>query len=73
MDVSYTVRGATQTECQLALDDLCTRLGARPTNPPANPVGRGWVARAVPSAKALAENGRLLAGTVPSTGQARST
>lgn len=40
------VRGQTRAERQAALDELCRLLGARPTNPPSDRIGPGWVARA---------------------------
>jgi len=40
------VRGRTEYECQQALDELCERLGARPTLLPSARFGHGWVARA---------------------------
>ncbi|MFJ8146577.1 hypothetical protein ACIQ6R_16120 [Streptomyces sp. NPDC096048] len=48
-DVVYMVRGTTREVCQRELDRVCRLLGAVPTNPPSDSVGRGWVARAVPS------------------------
>ena len=48
-DVVYMVRGRTRETCQQALDRLCRLLGARPTMLPNDSVGRGWVARAVPT------------------------
>jgi hypothetical protein len=55
-DVSYMVRGSTRAVCQAALDSLCAALGARPTMLPSDAVGNGWIARAVPTAKAPAED-----------------
>jgi hypothetical protein len=46
MGVSFMVRGRTERECQQALDELCERLGARPTLLPSARFGHGWVARA---------------------------
>ncbi|MFJ7998982.1 hypothetical protein ACIQ7D_17800 [Streptomyces sp. NPDC096310] len=51
-DVSYMVRGTTRDSCQDALDRLCRLLGATPTTRPTDTIGRGWVARAVPTAEA---------------------
>ncbi|MFI2426523.1 hypothetical protein ACH5A7_20905 [Streptomyces sp. NPDC018955] len=48
-DVVYMVRGKTREICQRELDRICELLGAVPTNPPSDSVGRGWAARAVPS------------------------
>ncbi|MEU5976363.1 hypothetical protein [Streptomyces sp. NPDC047315] len=47
MAISYMVRGDDRIECQAELDRLCERMGAVPTNPPSDRIGRGWVARAV--------------------------
>jgi hypothetical protein len=46
MAVSYMVRGRTEAECRAALDELCERLGARPTLWPSARFGHGWIARA---------------------------
>ncbi|MER7046764.1 hypothetical protein [Streptomyces jumonjinensis] len=46
-EVSYMVRGRTESECARELDRLCHLLGARPTMRPSDRVGPGWVARAV--------------------------
>ncbi|MEU8839946.1 hypothetical protein AB0D97_12565 [Streptomyces roseus] len=54
MGVSYMVRGATRSECQRALDELCRLLGAVVTTGPSDALGRGWVARAVPMTQAPA-------------------
>lgn len=52
------VRGASRDECQQALDELCRLLGARPTNPPTDRVGPGWVARAQAAAPTVKGEGR---------------
>ncbi|MFD5675598.1 hypothetical protein [Streptomyces sp. NPDC127040] len=54
MGVSYMVRGSTAAECQAELDRLCLLLGATPTTGPSDALGRGWVARAVPTPQAPA-------------------
>lgn len=56
-DVVYMVRASSQAACQAQLDRLCQLLGARPTLLPNNGVGRGWVARAVPTKAPDAEDG----------------
>lgn len=48
------VRGGTERECQRELDRLCLLLGATPTTVPSDKLGRGWVARAVPTPQAPA-------------------
>ncbi|WP_420032254.1 hypothetical protein ACN2WE_05170 [Streptomyces sp. cg28] len=48
-DVVFMVRAGSRADCQAELDRLCRLLGARPTMPPSDSVGRGWVARAVPA------------------------
>jgi hypothetical protein len=55
MGISYMVRGGTEAECQRELDRLCRLLGAVPTTRPSDALGRGWVARAVPTPKAPAD------------------
>lgn len=52
------VRGGTQDECQAALDRLCRLLGARPTLPPSDRIGPGWVARAQATAPVVKGEGR---------------
>lgn len=59
-DVVYMVRGRTRAICQRELDRICQLLDARPTMRPTDGVGRGWVARAVPTTKTPAEDGRGL-------------
>ncbi|MCX4543791.1 hypothetical protein [Streptomyces sp. NBC_01565] len=54
MGISYMVRGSTAAECQRELDRLCRLLGAVATSLPSDALGRGWVARAVPTPKAPA-------------------
>lgn len=54
MGVSYMVRGATEAECRRELDRLCRLLGAVVTMLPSDALGRGWVARAVPTPEAPA-------------------
>ena len=44
-----------KAECMRALRDLCDRLGARPATMPTDIVGRGWLARAVPTEPAAEE------------------
>ncbi|MFF2475090.1 hypothetical protein [Streptomyces sp. NPDC058066] len=51
-DVSYMVRGSTRAVCQRELEHICLLLDAAPTMLPADTVGRGWTARAVPTTKA---------------------
>lgn len=54
MGVSYMVRGSTAAECQRELDRLCALLGAVATMLPSDALGRGWIARAVPTPRAPA-------------------
>lgn len=51
-EVVYMIRAASRADCQRELDRLCQLLDAQPTMPPCSSVGRGWVARAVPTTKA---------------------
>ncbi|WP_143060418.1 hypothetical protein [Streptomyces misionensis] len=48
MAIRYAVQADTRDECERALQELCTRLGARPATLPTDAVGRGWLARAIP-------------------------
>lgn len=52
------VRGQSRAECQAALEELCRLLGARPTLPPSDRIGPGWVARAQATAPATKGEGR---------------
>ncbi|MFF3928243.1 hypothetical protein [Streptomyces hirsutus] len=55
-DVVYMVRGGSREACQRELDRLCRLLDAQPTMRPSDSTGRGWVARAVPTTKAPADD-----------------
>jgi hypothetical protein len=56
--VSYMVRAATESACQRELDRLCERLGAVPTTAPMRASGPGWMARAVQTPAAPADEGQ---------------
>ncbi|MFE3326879.1 hypothetical protein [Streptomyces sp. NPDC059176] len=56
--VVYMVRGRTEELCRDRLERLCELMGAVPTNPPSDRVGPGWVARAVETPTAPADEGQ---------------
>lgn len=62
-DIVFMVRTKSRAVCQQQLDLICERMGARPATLPTDAAGTGWVARAVPTTKAPAEDdhGRALA------------
>ncbi|MFF9002629.1 hypothetical protein ACF1GW_35600 [Streptomyces achromogenes] len=48
MAIRYGVQADTREECMRALEELCERLGARPSALPSDTFGNGWLARARP-------------------------
>jgi hypothetical protein len=51
-NVVYMVRAGSRAACQAELDRMCELLDAQPATLPTDAAGTGWVARAVPVAKA---------------------
>lgn len=52
-DVVFMVRAGSQADCLTQLRLLCERMNLQPATRPTDSAGRGWVARAVPVAKAI--------------------